>query len=125
MDNLVKSVVIICEDSPIGKNSTTESIRLGAGLMVLGDIESCKIIFMGDSVYFLTKKFNPEFLNMESMDSIYRMLELSDIEIFVLDSALNGAGITKEELIDLKVVKVASIKEISNFISQADTTFRY
>ena len=122
---MVKSVVIVCEDSPIGKNSTTESIRLGAGLMVLGDIKDCKIIFMGDSVYFLSKKFNPEVLNMESMDNIYRMLELSDIKIFVLDSALDHAGISQNDLIDFEMINIATIKEISNYISQADAIFRY
>jgi sulfur relay (sulfurtransferase) DsrF/TusC family protein len=122
---MVKSVVIICEDSPIGKNSAIESIRLGAGIMVLGDIESCRIIFMGDSVYLLSRKFNPEALNMESMDSVYRMLELSDIEIYVLDSALNDAGITQDELIEFEMLKVATIKDISNFISQTDAIFRY
>ncbi|MFX0009873.1 MAG: DsrE family protein [Candidatus Hermodarchaeota archaeon] len=122
---MVKSVVIICEDSPIGKNSTTESIRLGAGIMVLGDIEDCKIIFMGDSVYFLSKKFNPEVLNMESMDNIYRMLELSDIKIFALDSALHHAGVSQNDLIDFQMVNIATIKEVSNYISQADTIFRY
>ena len=122
---MVKSVVIVCEDSPIGKNSTTESIRLGAGLMVLGDIKDCKIIFMGDSVYFLSKKLNPEILNMESMDNIYRMLELSDIKIFVLDSALDHAGISQNDLIDFEMINIATIKEISNYISQADAIFRY
>ena len=122
---MIKSVVIICEDSPMGKNSATESIRLGAGLTVLGDIQECKIIFMGDSVYFLSKNFNPEVLNMESMDSIYRMLELSDIKIFTLDSALNHAGISPDDLIDFEMVNIATIKEISNYISQADAIFRY
>ena len=122
---MVKSVVIICEDSPIGKNSTTESIRLGAGIMVLGDIEDCKIIFMGDSVYFLSKKLNPEVLNMESMDNIYRMMELSDIKIFALDSALDHAGISQNDLIDFEMINIATIKEISNYISQADAIFRY
>jgi sulfur relay (sulfurtransferase) DsrF/TusC family protein len=122
---MIKSVAIICEDSPIGKNSAMESIRLGAGLTVLGDIEECKIIFMGDSVYFLSKNFNPEILNMESMDSIYRMLELSDIKIFVLNSALNHAGISQNDLIDFDMVNVATLKEISNYISHADAIFRY
>jgi sulfur relay (sulfurtransferase) DsrF/TusC family protein len=123
--DMIKSVVIICEDSPIGKNSAIESIRLGAGLTVLGDIEECKIIFMGDSVYFLSKKFNPEIVNMESMNNIYRMLELSDIKIFTLDSALSHAGITQNDLIDFEMVNVATLKEISNYISHADAIFRY
>jgi sulfur relay (sulfurtransferase) DsrF/TusC family protein len=122
---MVKSVLIICEDSPIGKNSTTESIRMGAGIMVLGDLESCKIIFMGDAVYFLSRKFNPEIINMESIDSIYRMIELSDIEIYALNSALDNAGIRQDELINFDNVKVANIKEIADFISQADSIFRY
>jgi len=122
---MVKSVVIICEDSPIGKNSTTESIRMGAGITVLGDIESCKIIFMGDAVYFLSKKLNPEVIHMENVENIHRMIEISDIEIFALDTALENAGIKRDELINFENVKIANIEEISDFIIQADTIFRY
>jgi len=122
---MVKSVVILCEDSPIGKNSAIEAIRMGAGIMAVGDLEECKIIFMGDSVYFLSKNFDPEKVNMDVPSNIFRMMELSDLDVYVLDSALEIAGIKESELIDYDNVKVASNKEISKFILEADVMYRY
>ncbi len=122
---MVKSVVILCEDSPIGKNSAIEAIRMGAGIMAVGDLEECKIIFMGDSVYFLSKNFDPEKVNMDVPSNIFRMMELSDLDVYVLDSALEIAGIKQSDLVDFDNVKVASSKEISKLILQADVTYRY
>ncbi len=122
---MVKSVVILCEDSPIGKNSAVEAIRMGAGIMAVGDLDECKIIFMGDSVYFLSKKFDPEKVNRDAPSNIFRLMELSDLDIFVLDSALEVAGIKDSDLIDYDNVKVATMKEISQLILKADVTYRY
>jgi len=122
---MLKSVVILCEDSPIGKNSAIEAIRMGAGIMAVGDLEECKIIFMGDSVYFLSKNFDPEKVNMEIPSNIFRLMELSDLDVYVLDSALEIAGIEQSDLVEFDNVKVASIKEISKFILEADVTYRY
>ena len=122
---MVKSVVILCEDSPIGKNSAVEAIRMGAGIMAVGDLDECKIIFMGDSVYFLSKKFDPEKVNRDAPSNIFRLMELSDLDIFVLDSALEVAGIKDSDLIDYDNVKVATMKEISQLILEADVTYRY
>jgi len=122
---MVKSVVILCEDSPIGKNSAIEAIRMGAGIMAVGDLEECKIIFMGDSVYFLSKNFDPEKVNMDVPSNIFRMMELSDLDVYVLDSALEIAGLKQSDLVDFENVKVASNKEISKFILEADVTYRY
>ena len=122
---MVKSVVILCEDSPIGKNSAVEAIRMGAGIMAVGDLEECKIIFMGDSVYFLSKNFDPEKVNMNVPSNIFRMMELSDLDVYVLDSALEIAGIKQSDLVDFDNVNVASNREISKFILEADLTYRY
>jgi sulfur relay (sulfurtransferase) DsrF/TusC family protein len=122
---MVKSVVILCEDSPIGKNSALEAIRMGAGIMAVGDLEECKIIFMGDSVYFLSKNYDPEKVNMDVPSNIFRMMELSDLYVYVLDSALEIAGIKQSDLIDFDNLKVTSYKEVSKFILGADVTYRY
>jgi sulfur relay (sulfurtransferase) DsrF/TusC family protein len=122
---MVKSVVILCEDSPIGKNSALEAIRMAAGIMAVGDLDECKIVFIGDSVYFLSKNFDPEKVNMEIPSSIFRMMELSDFEVYALDSALEIAGIEPSDLIDFDNVKIASWKEISAFILKADVFYRY
>jgi sulfur relay (sulfurtransferase) DsrF/TusC family protein len=122
---MVKSVVIICEDSPIGKNSNVEAIRMGAGITVMGDIENCKIIFMGDSVYFLSKHFKPEAVNMDHNSNIYRMMELSDITIFALDSALEITGLDPSDIVDFENVKITSLKDVARMILEADITYRY
>ncbi len=122
---MVKLVVILCEDSPIGKNSAIEAIRMGAGIMAVGDLEECKIIFMGDSVYFLSKNFDPEKVNMDVPSNIFRMMELSDLDVYVLDSALEIAGLKQSDLVDFDNVKVVNNKEISKFILDADVTYRY
>lgn len=122
---MVKSVVILCEDSPIGKNSAMEAIRMGAGIMAVGDLDECKIVFMGDSVYFLSKNFDPEKVNRDAPTNILRLIELSDLEVYALDSALEVAGINPTDLIAYDNVKVAGIQEISKFILEADVTYRY
>ncbi|MHA2290321.1 MAG: DsrE family protein [Promethearchaeota archaeon] len=122
---MVKSVVIVCEDSPIGKNSAVEAIRMGAGIMAVGDLDACNIIFLGDSVYFLSKNFDPEKINRNAPSNILRLMELSDLDVYALDSALEVAGIKQSELIDYDNVKVASMQEISKLIAEADVTFRY
>ena len=122
---MVKSVVILCEDSPVGKNSAVEAIRLGAGILAVGDLDRCKIIFMGDSVYFLSKNFDPTKVNRNPPTNIFRLIELSDLEIYALDSALEIAGINPSDLIEYDNVKVASMQEISKIILEADVTYRY
>jgi len=122
---MVKSVVILCEDSPIGKNSAVEATRMGAGIMAVGDLDECKIVFMGDSVYFLSKYFDPERVNREAPSNIFRLMELSDLDVYALDSALEIAGIKDSDLRDYDNVKVASMQEISKFILEADVTYRY
>ncbi len=122
---MVKSVVILCEDSPIGKNSVVEAIRMGAGIMAVGDLEECKIVFMGDSVYFLSKRFDPEKVNRDTPSNIFRMMELSDLEVYVLDSALEIAGIKRSDIIEFDNLKIVSVKEISKLIIEADVTYRY
>ena len=122
---MVKSVVILCEDSPIGKNSAVEAIRMGAGITAVGDLDKCRIVFMGDSVYFLSKNFDPEQVNRDAPSNIFRLMELSDLEVYALDSALEIAGINYSDLIEFDNVKVASMQEISKFILEADVAYRY
>ena len=122
---MVKSVVIICEDSPIGKNSNVEAIRMGAGITVMGDIENCNIIFMGDAVHFLSKHIKPEAVNMDDNSNIYRMMELSEINIYALDSALEIAGLDVSDIINFENVKIASINDVARMLLEADITYRY
>ena len=122
---MVKSIVIVCEDSPFGKNSVIEMIRMAAGLLAIGDLDNCQVIFMGDSVYFLNKDLNPEALNVDPFLNIMRLMELSDIEVYVHDEALNSAGLEQSDLISYENLKIVSNEEISQLILEANMTFKY
>ena len=122
---MVNSIVIICEDSPFGKNSAIESIRMATGLLAVGDIDECKVIFIGDAVYFLNKNLNPEALNLNGFSNIMRLIELSDLEIYVLDEALEAADMDHSDLISNDNLKIVNAKELSNLILDADMSFKY
>jgi len=122
---MVNSIVRICEDSPFGKNSAIESIRMATGLLAVGDIDECKVIFMGDAIYFLNKNLNPEALNLNGFSNIMRLIELSDLEIYVLDEALEAADMGHSDLISNDNIKIVNAKELSNLILEADMSFKY
>ncbi len=122
---MVNSIVIICEDSPFGKNSAAESIRMATGLLAVGDIDECKVIFMKDAIYFLNKNLNPEAINADPFTSIMRLIELSELEIFIHDEAIDIAGMAVSDLILSKNIHVVSTEEISQLIVKADMSFKY
>lgn len=122
---MVKSIVLICEDSPFGKNSVIESIRMATGLLAIGDLDDCKVIFMGDAVYFLNKNLNPEALNVDPFSNIMRLMELSDLEVFVHDEALKTAGLDSSELIAYENLIIVNSEKISQLILEADMSFKY
>jgi sulfur relay (sulfurtransferase) DsrF/TusC family protein len=122
---MVNSIIILCEDSPFGKNSAIESIRMATGLLAVGDIDECKVIFMGDAVYFLNKNLNPEALNLDSFSNIMRLIELSDLEIYILDNALEAADMDSSDLISYENLKIINAKELSKMILKADMSFKY
>ncbi|KKN33198.1 hypothetical protein LCGC14_0805930 [marine sediment metagenome] len=122
---MVKSIVIICEESPFGKNSVVESIRMATGLLAIGDIDDVKVILLKDAIYFLNKNLNPETINVDNFDNIIRLVELSGIEIFIHDDALKTAGLEPSDLILNDNVNVVDIKKISELILEADMSFRY
>ena len=122
---MVKSVVILCEDGPFGKNSVEESIRMAAGLLAVGDIEDVKVILLRDSVYFLYKNLKPEVLHIDDFANIKRLAELSDLEIYVHDKALELAGIKPSDLILHDNLKIVGFKEVSQLVLEADISFKY
>ncbi|MFX1502859.1 MAG: DsrE family protein [Promethearchaeota archaeon] len=122
---MVESVVIICEDGPFGKNSVVESIRMAAGLLAVGDINICKVILLKDAVYFLNKNLNPDALNMDKFTNIMRLIELSELEIYIHDKALKKAGIETSDLVLKDNSKIIGTQQISQLILDADISFKY
>ena len=122
---MVESVVIITERSSVGSNSAAEAIRIGSGFVALGEFIDCKVVFTGDSVYLLNKNADPTAVGVDPVDEVIEMADLSDLELYVLDSALEDAGLTNEELVEYENLKIVSLDEIVELIDQADTCFRF
>jgi sulfur relay (sulfurtransferase) DsrF/TusC family protein len=122
---LANKIVIICEDSPFGKNSVVESIRMATGILAIGDLDDCKVVLLKDAVYFMNKNLNPEALRVDQFTSIMRLIELSDLEIFLHDEALNNAGLTTTDLLPIETLKIVDFEEISQIITNADMSFKY
>ncbi len=122
---MVESVVIITDQSPTGKNSAVEAIRIGSGFVALGEIINCLIVLTGDAVYLLNKNAKPKVVGMDPIDEAIEMADLSDLELYVLDKSLKDAGLTVEDLIEYENLKIISIDELINLIEQADTCFRF
>jgi len=122
---MVESVVIISDQSPIGKNSAIEAIRIGSGFTALGEFIDCKIVFVGDAVYLFNKNCNPEAVGMDSFAEVLEMADLSDLKVYVIESALSNAGLTKADMIDYENLKTIDYDEFTDLISNADTCFRF
>ncbi len=122
---MANSIIIICEDSPFGKNSAVETIRMATGLLAIGDIDNCKVVFMKDAIYFLNKKLNPDALQVDHFENIMRLIDLSGLEIYVHDEAMGEAGMVRSDLLQIDNIKVVNIEEISQLILDADMSFKY
>ena len=122
---MVDSIVIICEDSPFGKNSVVETIRMATGILAVGDIDNCKVILMGDAVYLLSRKLAPEALHMDPISNILRLMDLSDLEIYIHDESLEDAGINNRDLIEYNNIHIVNTGDISSLIMNAEITFKY
>ncbi|MBY8986200.1 MAG: DsrE family protein [Candidatus Lokiarchaeota archaeon] len=122
---MVNSIIILCEDSPFGKNSAVESIRMAAGILAIGDIDECKVVFMKDAVYFLSQNLNPDAINVDQFTNIMRLIELSELKIYVHDEALEVAGMDMSDLIPGDNIQVVNLEKISELIIEADMSFKY
>ncbi|MFW9897419.1 MAG: DsrE family protein [Candidatus Thorarchaeota archaeon] len=122
---MVNSILIICEDSPFGKNSAIETIRMATGLLAVGDIDDCKVVFMKDAVYFLSKDKDPAAINGDRFTNIMRLIELSGLEIFIHDEALETAGMEISDLTSIENLQVIGIEKISKLIANTDMSFKY
>ncbi|MFX0100196.1 MAG: DsrE family protein [Candidatus Hodarchaeota archaeon] len=122
---MVESIVIVVDSSPFGKNSAAEAIRQGAGFVALGEMLDCKVVFTGDSVYLLNKNVDPSGVSMDSVDEIIEMADLSDLEVYVLQDALDDAGLTRDDLVEYENLTVIDTAKLVEFIQEADTTFKF
>ncbi len=122
---MVESVVVISDQSPIGRNSAVEAIRIGSGFTALGEFIDCKIVFTGDAVYLFNKNCEPKAVGMDPLAEVLEMAELSDLEVYLIESALTEAGLTKEDLIEYENLKIIDFDDLTDLIAKADTCFRF
>ena len=122
---MIESVVVISDKSPIGRNSAIEAIRIGSGFTALGEIIDCKVVLTGDAVYLFSKYCNPEVVGMDPLTEVLEMADLSDLEVYLIESALKEAGITKEDLVEYENLKIINYDELTDLIANADTSFRF
>ena len=121
---MINSILILCDSSPIGKNSAVEAIRLGSGFVALGEEIPCEIVFMGDSVYLFNKNADPTAVNMDPSDETIEMADLSDLTVNILEEDLKATGLIREDLIEYENLHIISKKELIKKMNDADTTFR-
>jgi len=122
---MVESVVVISDQSPIGRNSAVEAIRIGSGFSALGEFIDCKIVFTGDAVYLFNKNCEPEAVGMDSLAEVLEMADLSDLEVYLIESALTEAGLTNDDLIEYENLKIIDFDDLTDLIAKADTCFRF
>lgn len=122
---MIESVVIISDQSPIGKNSAIEAIRIGSGFTALGEFIDCKIVLTGNAVYLFNKSCNPEVVGMDSLEEVLEIADLSDLEVYIIESALKDAGMSKDDLVEYENLKVINYDELTDLIANASTTFRF
>jgi sulfur relay (sulfurtransferase) DsrF/TusC family protein len=121
----MQSVVIMCDQSPVGTNAPAEVIRIGSGLKALGETVACKVIFTGDAVHLVSKTANPGAVRGDSLTEILEMAELSELPIYVVDVALADAGIKREDLIEYSGLSVVTLEDVATFLVEADSCFWY
>ena len=78
---MVESIIIMTDRSPVGVNSAVEVIRMGAGLVALGDTVATKVVLSGDAVLLMAKGANPAAVQQDMVESVMEMADLSDLEI--------------------------------------------
>jgi len=122
---MVESVVIISDQSPIGRNYAIEAIRIGSGFTALGEYIDCKVVFMGDAIYLFNKNSKPETVGLDPLTEVLEMAELSDLEVYLIESALTDAGLSKDDLIEYENLKIINYNELAELIANADTCFRF
>ena len=122
---MVESALVITDKSPVGKNSAVEAIRIGSGFVALGEYIECKVVFTGDAVYLLSKEAAPQVVGMDTLEEVFEMADLSDLELLILDSAMANAGLSESDLIEYENLKVISVDDLVDFIDNVDFCFRF
>ncbi len=121
------SALIICDKGPFGTNAPAEAIRLAVGLGSLGEMLNTKVIFCGDAVLFLNKKINATTtsgIKMDTLDETLEMIQLTELQIAVIQEDLEIRGLIPEDLPEMDNLKIISESEVSKIIQEFDCVFK-
>lgn len=121
---MVDSLVILCDSAPVGKNSAIEAIRMGSGLMALGETVQTTVVLDGDAVLMLAKDADPAAVNQDTYDAVMEMADLSDLEIRVVQEALDEAGLGQDDLRSYGKLQAISRAKLAAMLSSAGAAFR-
>lgn len=91
----------------------------------MGDIKICQVLFLGDAIFFLNKNVDPSGLNMDSLNDMIRLIELSELHILVTLEDLMALDLDKNDLIPYQHLKVIDYKTISKLLLDSDFCFKY
>ena len=119
----MKSILIMCKNSPFGTNSALEAIRLGAGFMGVGEDINCKIVFSGDAVLTMRKNLSPSIIGMDGMEDGLEMGDLTDLPIVLIQEDMAQRGMTAEDVIEYEELTIVPRTEIPNIMTEFDSAF--
>jgi sulfur relay (sulfurtransferase) DsrF/TusC family protein len=105
-------------------NSAAEAIRMGAGLVALGEAIPTKVVLGGDAVWLLAKAADPKAVGQDPIDGAMEMADLADLEICVISEALNAAGLDESDLREYGKLSIVSQEELAGMLAKAGTAFR-
>lgn len=120
---MVKSVLILCDKGPFGTNSAVEALRLGAGIMGLGDGISCKILFYGDGVLALKKGLAADKIGVDPLDEAFELGDLTEMPLAVMKDDLASRGLTEGDLVEYANLSWLSRSELAALIEANEMTF--
>jgi len=121
---MVDSIIIMADRSPVGLNSAAEAIRMGAGLVALGETVPTKVVLGGDAVWLLAKAADPKAVGQDPVDNAMEMADLADLEICVLREALQAAGLGEGNLRSYGKLSIVSQEELAEMLATTGTAFR-
>ena len=118
------SILILCDKSPFGTNLTAEAIRLTSGFLGLGPTIECKLVFDEDAVYFLSKDVTIDKLKVDSLEEPLELLDLVDATVYVVGSALEARGLSKDNLVDDLSIEIIDEVQLAEMITNCPSAFR-
>lgn len=117
---MVKKVLIIVNNPPIGTVFPAEAVR--AGVAFAGMDLDTSLVFSGNGVFSLLKGQKPELIGAGSIKEGLSNAEEFGLKIFADKESLDENKILNEEI---KSVKIANTMEIKNLVRTTDVIINF